>query len=169
MSIAPPHAVKPVELLHPCRAQAGLSLVEVMVTLSVIAVATSLILLTVPNRSTHLRESDLLRDVLERNAERALVTGQPMGLVVDHNSYTTAIWQNNEWSIVRGRRLPADMDILIDGKPAETADPEDPVVPDVVFDPLGHTEPVDIVLARHSHLTSLTLQPDGTVKVEFPQ
>lgn len=153
----------------PNRAEDGLSLVEVMVTLSIIAITTSLIMLTTPSRPLHLRESERLRDILEQSAQRALITGQPTGMVVDGNTYSMAVWQDSEWTMLARRQLSPDMEILIDGKPIQHTDPDVPIAPAVVFDPLGHTAPVAIVLARNSLHTSLILLPDGKVQIEAVQ
>lgn len=146
--------------------QAGLSLVEIMVTLSIIAVATTLILLTIPTRHVFKQESDRLRETLEQAANRAMVTGQPVGLVVEGQHYAPAIWQNGAWRLMESHQLPNDISLRIDGKtPAVPEEGEDPA-PAVIFDPLGHTLPVALELSRSGVLTSLTLLPDGRVEME---
>lgn len=146
--------------------QAGISLVEMMVTLSIIAVATSLVLLTVPMRPQFKQEASLLQEALEQIASRALVSGQPMGLVIEGNTYAPAVWQSGTWRVLGSRQLSGDIGLLIDGKPPVTREDDDPVVPAVIFDPLGHTQPAAIELVRNDVLTSLTLRADGKVEVE---
>lgn len=147
--------------------QTGLSLVEIMVTLSIIAVATSLILLTIPMRPLYKQETGLLREALEQAATRALVTGQPMGLIIEGQRYSPAIWQNGTWRSLKSHSLPDDVTIQVDGKPPEIAEDGEPLMPAVIFDPLGHTKPVAIEISRNGVLTSLTLRPDGRVDVEI--
>lgn len=147
--------------------QAGISLVEMMVTLSIIAIATSLILLTVPMRPQFKQETGLLQEMLEQTASRAMVSGQPMGLVIEGNSYSAAVWQDGTWRVLRSHLLPGDIRLQVDGKPQVTREADEPVVPAVIFDPLGHTQPVAIELVRNDILTSLTLGPDGKVEVDF--
>jgi len=149
-----------------CASQAGISLVEMMVTLSIIAVATSLILLTVPMRPQFKQETGLLQEMLEQTASRAMVSGQPMGLVIDGNSYSAAVWQDGTWRLLRSHLLPGDIRLQIDGKPQVTREADEPVVPAVIFDPLGHTQPVAIELVRNDIVTSLTLGPDGKVEAD---
>jgi len=146
--------------------EAGLSLVEIMVTLSIIAVATTLILLTIPTRQIYKQEADLLREALEHTASRSMLTGQPMGLLIEGQSYSSAIWQNGTWRLVTRYQLPQDIYIQIDGKHPAPKDEKSPLVPAVIFDPLGHTYPVSIELARQNSVTILTLQPDGHVAIE---
>lgn len=146
--------------------QAGLSLVEIMVTLSIIAVATTLILLTIPTRHVFKQESDRLRETLEQSANRAMVTGQPVGLVIESQSYTPAIWQNGAWRLMESHPLPKDIGIRIDGKTPAAPEKGEAPAPAVIFDPLGHTLPVALELSRNGVLTSLTLLPDGSVQTE---
>ena len=146
--------------------QAGLSLVEIMVTLSIIAVATTLILLTIPTRHVFKQESDRLRETLQQAANRAMVTGQPVGLVVEGHSYSPAIWQNGTWRLMENHPLPKDIGIRIDGKPPAVREKGEDPAPAVIFDPLGHTLPVALELSRNGVLTSLTLLPDGSVEME---
>ncbi|MGE6697911.1 GspH/FimT family pseudopilin [Hyphomonas sp. NPDC076900] len=162
----------PSSATHPLRAlpgdpQAGLSLVEIMVTLSIIAVATTLILLTIPTRHVFKQESDQLREALEQAANRALITGQPVGLIVEDASYSPAIWQNGAWRLLESHQLPKDISIRIDGKPPEVLEKGEEPAPAVIFDPLGHTLPVAIELSRNGVLTRLTLLPDGNVEMDL--
>lgn len=146
--------------------QAGLSLVEIMVTLSIIAVATTLILLTIPTRHVFKQESDRLREAMEQAANRAMVTGQPVGLVVEGRSYSPAIWQNGAWRLLDSYHLPTNIFLRVDGKPPATLQKDEDPAPAVIFDPLGHTAPVAIELSRNSVITSLTLLPDGSVTMD---
>lgn len=146
--------------------QAGLSLVEIMVTLSIIAVATTLILLTIPTHHVFKQESDRLREALEQAANHAMVTGQPVGLIVEPHSYSPAFWQSGAWRPLENHQLPEDISIRIDGEPPSPKEADEEPLPAVIFDPLGHTLPVSIELSRNGVLTGLTLLPDGSVKME---
>ena len=166
MQFVVPPSLKLTLTTRACASQAGISLVEMMVTLSIIAVATSLILLTVPMRPQFKQETGLLQEMLEQTASRAMVSGQPMGLVIDRNSYSAAVWQDGTWRLLRSHLLPGDIRLQIDGKPQVTREADEPVVPAVIFDPLGHTQPVAIELVRNDIVTSLTLGPDGKVEAD---
>lgn len=137
-----------------------------MVTLSIIAVATTLILLTIPTRHVFKQESDRLRETLEQAANRAMVTGQPVGLVVERHNYSPAIWQSGTWRVLESHQLPKDISISIDGKPPAVLKKGEEPAPAVIFDPLGHTLPVPLELSHNGVLTSLTLLPDGKVDME---
>ncbi|ABI75938.1 general secretion pathway protein H [Hyphomonas neptunium ATCC 15444] len=146
--------------------EAGLSLVEIMVTLSIIGVATTLILLTIPARPLHKQEADRLQEALEQTAGRSLVTGQPMGLIIEGQSYTPAIWQNGNWRPLQSYQLPSGIRFEIDGKAPMAPEEGETALPAVIFDPLGHTAPVSIELVRNNSRTSLTLLADGRVSTE---
>ena len=146
--------------------QAGLSLVEIMVTLSIVAIATTLILLTIPTRHVFKQESDRLREALEQAANHALITGQPVGLIVEPHSYSPALWQNGSWRPLEKYQLPKDISIRIEGEPPAPREEDEDPIPAVIFDPLGHTPPVSVELHRNGVLTGLTLLPDGSVRME---
>ncbi|MFN3608362.1 MAG: GspH/FimT family pseudopilin [Hyphomonas sp.] len=146
--------------------RAGFSLVEIMVTLSIIGVATSLILITLPARPIFKQEASRLQQTLEQTALRATVTGQPMGLIVETQSYAPAIWQNGSWRLLAGYRLPSDISLKVDGKLPTLPEEGEPPVPAIIFDPLGHTDPIVLELIRNGSVTRLTPLPDGRVDLE---
>lgn len=143
-----------------------MSLVEIMVTLSIIGVATTLILLTIPTRPLFKQEASRLQEALEQTAIRSTVTGQPMGLIIEGQSYTPAIWQNGSWRLLANYRLPSDLSLQIGGRPPTLPEDGEPPVPAVIFDPLGHTDPIAVELVGSRAVTSLTLLADGRVDVE---
>lgn len=146
-----------------------MSLVEIMVTLSIIAVATSMILLTVPMRPRYKQEASRLQEAMEQAASRSILTGQPMGLIIEEQSYSSAVWANGTWRPLTHHRLPDDIRIRIDGSPPPMPQEDQAPTPAVLFDPLGHTKPVAIELIRYQAVTSLTLLPDGSVQIEAQQ
>ena len=152
----------------PRRSEAGLSLVEVMVTLSIIAVATSLIVLTLPRPRPQLQAAGLLRTALEKAAERSMISGQPVGLVIEEGSYSIAVWQNEEWRVLASQALAPGISLLVDGEPVFSGDEDATIQPSLIFDPLGHTEPLDLDVVRNDFVTRLTLQADGSVTSENP-
>lgn len=153
----------------PRRSEDGLSLVEVMVTLSIIAVATSLVVLTLPRPRPQLQAAGLLRVSLEKAAERSMISGQPVGLVIEERSYSIAVWQNEEWRAVASQKLAPGTSLLVDGDRVYSGDEDAAIKPSIVFDPLGHTEPLDLDLVRNDFVTRLTLHPDGSVTSENPE
>lgn len=81
--------------------QAGLSLVEVLVTLSVTALASALIVTTARPADPLKQEAQRLERTLEQLEARAQLSGVPTALLVRGNAYAPAVWAGDEW-------LPAD-------------------------------------------------------------
>ena len=158
--------IRPLLAAAPASRQTGISLVEIMVTLAIIGVATSLVLLTIPTRPLFKQETTRLQETLEQTADRSRITGQPMGLVIEGQTYSPAIWQNGSWRLLASYTLSADIRIQIDGAPPAPPEDDAPLVPAIIFDPLGHTQPVTLDLIRNRAGTRLTLRPDGTVGME---
>lgn len=146
--------------------QTGISLVEIMVTLAIIGVATSLVLLTIPTRPLFKQETTRLQETLEQTAGRSRITGQPMGLVIEGQTYSPAIWQNGSWRLLASYTLPSDFRVEIDGETPARPEDGEPAVPVIIFDPLGHTQPVALDLIRNRAGTRLILRPDGAVDME---
>lgn len=152
------------------RAETGMSLVEVLVALSILALATTVITLTLASPNPLTRESDHLRSVLEQTAGRALVTGRPAALLVDGRSYSPAIWQDGEWRSLgtAGRTLPSGMALVASDNAGTRRRGRDDPTPMIIFDPLGHSPEASIDLVRGGSVTRFTLQPGGQVVMETP-
>ncbi|MFN4023662.1 MAG: GspH/FimT family pseudopilin [Hyphomonas sp.] len=152
------------------RAETGMSLVEVLVALSIVAITTTVITLTLAGPNPLARESDHLRGVLEQTAGRALVTGRPTALLVDGRSYSPAIWQDGEWRVAGTARhtLPSGMALIASDNTGTQRRRRDDPKPMIVFDPLGHSPDASIDLVRGGSVTRFTLQPGGQVIMETP-
>lgn len=113
--------------------QAGLSLVEVLVTLSITALASMLIVATARPSDPLKSEQAKLVQVLERLELRARVSGVPAGLAFERNSYAPALWREDGWQIAERERrtLPGKMILRVD--PKRSGEPQ------VQFDPLMPT------------------------------
>lgn len=150
------------------RSETGMSLVEVLVALSIVAIATTVITLTLAAPNPLTRESGHLRSVLEQTAARALVTGRPTALLVDGNSYTPAIWQGGEWRAETraARILPAGTAIVAATDAHSPRRSRDETRPVIIFDPLGHSAEASVDLVRGGVVTRFTLQPGGQVVMD---
>ncbi len=110
--------------------EAGLSLLEVLVTLSITALASAMIVATARPAHALNSEHDRLLSVLERLDVRSKMSGAPVGLVVDRTGYAPAFWNGNDWQISeRERRSMPEKIILRTDAPALNG-------PQVQFDPL---------------------------------
>ena len=81
---------------------------------------------------------------------RARVTGEPLGLVLESNGYYGAAWLNGDWSALprTSRNLPKGIQIAAPATaPRDNGlSDEDGLQPQLVFDPLGHTDEVEVLL-----------------------
>lgn len=151
-------------------AEAGLSLVEVLVALSIVALATTIITLTLAGPPPRARESERLRATLEQTADRALVTGRPAAILVDGRTYTAAIWQDGSWRTLPGasRTLPAGMTLTAPRERQAGYSGQGDDEPALIFDPLGHSGFAVIDLVRGGAVTRFTALPDGRIATETP-
>ena len=131
-------------------AEAGFSLTEVLVTLSIVALASAMIVGTSRPADPLKREAEHLTQTLEQLNARAKVTGEPLGLVLEPGGYTGAAWTNGVWAALprTARALPRGMEIVA---PAATPREPDPgedggLSPQIVFDPLGHSGTAELLL-----------------------
>lgn len=141
-------------------AQAGLSLVEVLVTLSISALAATLIMTTARPVDPLRAEGERLTQILEQLDGRARVSGTPTGLVADAGRYTGVVWTGREWTalprqshnLARGVafQFPAGHSA---GSPKRD---ETYLIPVLVFDPLGHSALQPLVLRTKDRKLTIT-------------
>jgi prepilin-type N-terminal cleavage/methylation domain-containing protein len=155
LSATPGQAARPAEAAS---RQSGVSLIEVLVTLSILAVASAAIITTArPNDPLKL-ESARLERVIDRLEMRAQTTGLPTGLVVGQGEYSAAIWVRGEWQALseHQHRLARGVDLTLQAAASPRETGQTPA-PDIVFDPLGHSSLATLTL-RHKG-QSYTLDP----------
>ncbi|MEQ9505762.1 MAG: prepilin-type N-terminal cleavage/methylation domain-containing protein [Hyphomonas sp.] len=131
-------------------AQAGLSLVEVLVTLSISALAATLIMTTARPADPLRTEGERLTQTLEQLDGRARVSGAPTGLVVDPGRYTGVVWTGEEWSALPRQAHSLARGVAFQFPVGHSAgsrerDEKHPT-PILVFDPLGHSTLQPLVL-----------------------
>ncbi len=147
----------------------GVSFVEVMVTIFIMALATSFIIFTIPRSGVEPQDAVRLKSLLERASDRARMIGTPTGLMILDDSYEISDWRGGAWQRVEGTHTAFDsrMQIVVaPGRRQKDDRPDD--WPVIVFDPLGHTPPLDlnVIVGRQTH--RLTIGPGGKVQLETP-
>jgi prepilin-type N-terminal cleavage/methylation domain-containing protein len=117
--------------------QTGFSLVEVLVTLSVTALASVLIVLSARPSDPLRQEQDRLFRIIGQLEAQARVSGIPSGLLIERNSYVPARWTDGNWQVSeRDRQIMPGKIVLHVNAVTEGG-------PQVVFDPLmPHPQPV---------------------------
>lgn len=140
----------------------GLSLVETLIVLAILALSASLVILTLPDmqgRKDPVRE---LETFLETAEQRALVTGRPVALIRGQKGTGLAILNHGSWQTIPNANLPRGLSVE-PAYPGEEQDKEAPS-PLIIFDPLGHTAPVSLILISETQRRSVTFGADGEVR-----
>lgn len=125
--------------------EAGLSLVEVLVTVSISAFAAVLIIGTARPADPLRSDGEKLSRILAQLDSRARISGKPTGLVFDETGYTGMVWAEGTWSsLPRSRRaLSRGVEVL---SPVRSDTPAKAPAPQIMFDPLGHSTIEPIIL-----------------------
>ncbi len=146
---------------------AGFSLTEVLVTLSIIAFVSATIVATARPADPLRREGERLSQTLAQLHNRARATGAPAGLVLDAGAYTSVRWSAGTWSTLPAGRHSMRGVIIVSPAPAaqafETDEPE-PLRPQIIFDPLGHSTLVPVELRAGTR--TLEVDPEGLARGE---
>lgn len=147
-----------------CR-QAGLSLVEVMMALFILALATSFIIMTARPRDRTADTAMALQNAAESAAMRARLSGQPSGLSIDGRQVTVVTWLDGGWQTVSQRAisLPPSLTVSVNQTAPGFDAPQQQDWPQIVFDPLGHTGEFQLRVRKGSEVHHFTLAPDGRI------
>ncbi|MFN7055245.1 prepilin-type N-terminal cleavage/methylation domain-containing protein [Hyphomonas sp.] len=154
------------------RASAGFSLIEMLVALAIVGVASSLIVLTARPADPARVEFQRLIQTAEVTAERARISGTPAGLRLSADRYEPVIWQAGDWQAVprQARSFPGGLTLAwTEARPARRSlEAADPDVPQIIFDPLGHTREAQLSLSAGSTRHTLTVTAEG-IHVDGPR
>ncbi|WP_291196811.1 hypothetical protein [Hyphomonas sp.] len=141
--------------------EAGLSLVEVLVTLSISAFAAVLIVATARPADPLRSDGEKLSRTLAQLEGRARISGKPTGLLLDEAGYTGMVWAGGDWSALPRSRhaLSRGVEIQSPLSPLERGESQ---TPQLVFDPLGHSAIDPVILRAQNREWPVTL-PARTV------
>lgn len=163
----PPRAalVKSATAKRPHRGELGLSLVEVLVTLSISALAAVVIITTARPADPLRSEGERLTRTLEQLNGRARISGKPTGLVVDTRSYRGVVWTDGNWTTLPRTERSLGSAVVIASPIADPA-PARPGrlladAPQIVFDPLGHSTIAPVILRAKGQELAITLSEPG--------
>ncbi len=135
---------------------AGFSLVEVLVTLSISAVAASLIMLTARPSDPMRKESESLARTLSLLEGRARISGSPTGLVIEPNRYTIVIWTGEKWSALSRPPQSLSDGIMFELPAGGASSSKQELTPQLVFDPLGHSSDISLTLRSKDRVMSVS-------------
>lgn len=160
------------------RSDAGLSLVEIMVALFIVGLASSFVVLNIPRTPTPLEEARRqVEDVLVTSARLAEIAGEPRGLKIRQDRLEVLVFRDGEW------RAPKEFNSLKDvvwGEAVRMSRPvdrrearsqredeeEESLQPDIWFDPTGIAEPGYFDLHWKSDRYRFTIDRSGGLDVQ---
>lgn len=132
-------------------------------TLFIMALATSLVVMTIPERDKRVdSEAERLVYVLDKSQRLAKISGQTIGVRAETDQYAIVRRNNETWqSIPDGEFfLEAGVRLNLNELPSLDGDrPED--WPQLSFDPLGHDPSARILVEEGRERRVVTLGPDG--------
>jgi general secretion pathway protein H len=89
---------------HPDRNNAGFTLVELMIVLAVLALAATVVVMTMPGSSAQVTaEADRLAVRIAALRDLAIVEGRPMAIVVSPSGYGFERRAREGWDVLSGR------------------------------------------------------------------
>ena len=167
--------------------QAGLTLVELLVVLAVMAVLTGVVVLSLPPApGPSQRIAQEVAALTKRLGDRAIMEGRPMGLYVTGEGWQPALFADGAWQMLPARPLDEDdslrLDLALEDQvvlPEEeeaaaiilarrTSSEEEappPPPPDIVFDPVGEVTPFRLTVTGPKANWRVITDPFGKVEV----
>ena len=142
-----------------------MTLIEVMVVVFIIGLTAGLVVMTLPDRATPERAAaQTLAVTLSQAQDRAIMSGQPVGLIMSERGYMLAAWTAGRWEPLRGgESVPRSVRLDLT---RDTRNPPPDGWPDLVFDPTGVTDGAAFRLRGKQEQFQITLATSGEVQVE---
>ncbi len=163
------------ELTKRRRANRGLTLVELLVVLAIVALIASVIALNAPAPANDARtEADRFAARLKAASQQAIMTGTVIGLDLNQADYRFYTYHRGDWSLADAAELHADqfpdgvsVSIDIAGAP-KTEERQEKVAdeaPDIFFSPTGETTPMKVELRSKRRLWIVEMDAGGAIQV----
>ncbi|MEO0983611.1 MAG: GspH/FimT family pseudopilin [Pseudomonadota bacterium] len=149
---------------------AGVTLTEIMVVLFILGLASSVIIMSAPDRPDPLEEeAGRLVATLRTAQDVAITSGRMVGFDARERSYEIMTRTGGaEWRVRRefGRTLPEEiaLDLDIDDLDIVEDVPQD--WPELLFDPLGGATPAVFTLRSGDETQTVRLDPNGDAVLE---
>ena len=143
----------------------GMSLVEVLVALAILALASTAIVMTMPRRETRLdREASRLEGIIERLSGEAIASGEVRGLRLEEGGYIMEVWRHGRWQALQGAyELPKSVELKLQRPGVQK---RAKMSPDIVADETGFVTPTRIVIQDGTKRRALIMDAAGAVSVE---
>ena len=135
----------------------GFTLVELMVVLVILGLATTAVVLAMPERGGSVEaEAERLAARTKAARDDAIVKSRPVALLVDAGGYAFARRRGGQWE--SGERHEWGEGTAVDSTGAAKGRSR--------FDSTGLAEPLRITLHRHDRQVAVVIGPDGNVHVQ---
>lgn len=135
---------------------AGFTLVELMVVLVILGLASAAVVLAMPDPGGSLQaEAERFAARAKAARDSAIVESRPLALLIDSNGYSVARRVDGEW-------LPGDRHQWVEGTQAEASDAAGGRIR---FDSTGLAEPLHLILHRGGRRVAVEVGHDGEVRV----
>lgn len=166
-------------LRRTCRADAGFTLVELLVVLVIAGLAVGAVMLTLPDGSSPVAtEAERLAARLTLAGEESISRGQTIGVILTGDGYGFARFYRGDWQRFEGDRLLGDrrfedgvlVTLTREGsdiplKPALPAKPGERVAPVLLFEPFGAATPFRVTLSGDGAVATVTGDDAGQIEV----
>jgi type II secretion system protein H len=143
-------------------AENGFTLVELMVVIAIIGIATSAVVLTMPASGANVRgeaETFAARAIAAR--DNAILQSRDMSVWVTADGYGASRRQHGAWQQIANRPFEAEH-----WKPGTTAIVDASGTQRAIFDTTGAvTTPVTFTLVRNSGRATIAISGDGVIRV----
>lgn len=149
------------------RNQSGFSLVEVLMTVFVLAMVTGIVVVTLPRMTSPLmQEAKRFQAVAELGRQQARVGGLPLGLRVEEQTYGLSVWRDQRWEPVTETeyKVRRDIQLLNQSPQSEGERPEG--WPAVVFDPLAGVDVSQFEMRQSRERIIIEINAEGDVELE---
>ena len=126
----------------------GFSLVEIMVALFIMALASAMVVMVMPSRPDALdSEASQFEQVMTRTLDQAISRGQAQGIRIEKNAYTVYTRVNGRWMPVEvaSQRASRGVTISVLGKSEVKSDD---ALPQIVMDSSGIVSGPDVRFAK---------------------
>ena len=141
----------------------GFSLTEVLITLFVLAMASTAIVATQPKRTKAIdAEARKFGKVIDGLSDAAVASGQLQGIKLGATGYDTMVRNGDLWTVRKAFKGGAYDMRSGAGEARASVDG----LPDIVADPTGIVTPRTVDLTRNGEVRHLIIRPNGKVETE---
>lgn len=130
----------------------------------IIGLATGLVVLTMPPRATPEQSAaKAFSQTMTQAQDQAILSGQPIGLILLEDGYSLAAWRAGRWETVRGgQRFQHGLRLDLRSE-SKVQFPDG--WPDIVFDSTGVSPSAELRLRGRSGDIDITLAMSGEVRI----